>query len=188
MPDVPYQAGQAAAPPINPLLKPHGQIWVDDGEVNIDVGLSNRRTRLLWPGNVNLQFDGLPERRQVDYFKLMFPMSIVQTMANLTNEQLVRLNKSTTTSQEMFKYFGMRLNMTLDKSGCAIVDFWMTEQEEGSTFVPPNYGRFGMTRHRFQALSRCMRFAVYDEGIMNQVQLDYTPLPFLHRVMELFFY
>ena len=54
MPDVPYQAGQTAAPPLNPLLTPHGQIWVDDGEVNIDVGLSNRRTRLLWPGNANL--------------------------------------------------------------------------------------------------------------------------------------
>ena len=36
MPDVPYQAGQTAAPPLNPLLMPHGQIWVDDGEVNID--------------------------------------------------------------------------------------------------------------------------------------------------------
>ena len=118
----------------------------------------------------------------------MFPMSIVQTMVNLTNEQLVRLNKSTTTSQELFKYFGIRLNMMRDKPGCAIVDFWMTEQEERSTYVPPNYGRFSMTRHRFQALFRCMRFAVYDEGIMNEVQLDYTPLPFLHHVMELFFY
>lgn len=164
-------------PPL--YLRPHGQVWVDAGEVSIDVGISNRRARLLWPGNVNQLFDGHAERKELDYFKLMFPMSVMQTMVAHTNEQLVHLNKSTTTSQEMFKYFGIRLNMTLDKIGCPIVDFWMTEQEEGSTFVPPNYGRFGMSRHRFQALNRCMRFAEYDEGIINEVTPSCSDSPTL---------
>jgi hypothetical protein len=169
-----FQAqNEADLPPevADPNLSPHGQVWHDLGEVTIDVGVSNRRTRLLWPGNVNLQHDPLPIRTELDYFKLMFPMNIVETMLVHTNELLATHRKPNTTLLEMFKYFGIRLNMTLDKTGCPIEDFWMTEEIVGSTFVPPNYGRFGMTRHRFQTLSRCMRFADYDEGVINEVRL-----------------
>lgn len=175
LPPIPHQAAGPVVPPINPLLRPHGHVWEDAGEVTIDVGLSNRRTRLLWPANANLHFEALHVRKELEYFKLMFPMSVMQTMLDHTNEQLNHLKKSSTTAQEMFKYFGLRLNMTLDKTGCAIVNFWDTVQEEGSTFVPPNYGRFGMTRHRFQALSHCMRFSDYDEGIINEVRLGEIP-------------
>lgn len=188
MPDAPYQAEAPVVPPINPLLRPHGQVWKDEGEVTIDVGMSNRRTRLLWPGQLNQLYDGVA-KKELEYFKLMFPMSVMQTLLTHTNEQLGRFNKSTTTSQEMLQYFGLRLNMTLDKIGCPIVDFWMTDQEEGSTFVPPNYGRFGMSRHRFQALSRCMRFADYDEGVISEVvKLIQTSPTLLHHITQLFFY
>lgn len=171
MPFIPHHAAGPVVPPINPLLRPHGHVWEDSGEVTIDVGLSNRRTRLLWPANANLHFEAIHVRKELEYFKLMFPMSVVQIMLNHTNEQLNHFNKSTTTAQEMFKYFGLRLNMTLDKTGCGIVNFWDTVQEEGSTFVPPNYGRFGMSRHRFQVLSHCMRFADFDEGVISEVRL-----------------
>ena len=91
-------------------------------------------------------------------------------MLEHTNAMLASTRNSPTNVKEMFKYFGLRLNMTLDRTGVNIPDFWMTDDIEGSTFVPPNYGRFGMTRHRFQTLSRCMRFATFDEGIINEVK------------------
>jgi Transposase IS4 len=163
-------------PPVVPIVVPgvvpvavkHGQAWVADGEVSIDVGLNNRRTRILWPGNDNNPYDALPVRPELDYFKLMWPMHLNVTMLEQTNALLTRIRSPTTTLGEMFKYFGIRLNMTLDRVGVSISDFWNTQPTEGSTFVPPNYGRFGMTRHRFQTLSRCMRFADYDEGIVNE--------------------
>lgn len=168
LPFLPYP-GRAAPIPRDPLLSPHGQVWEDIGEVAVDVGLSNRRARLLWPGNLHRLYDAMPLRSELEYFKLMFPMSIVDTMLNHTNELLTNLGKSVTTAEEMFKYFGIRLNMTLEKTGCQINDFWMTDPMPGSTFVPPNYGKFGMTRHRFQMLSRCMRFTTFDDGIINDV-------------------
>ena len=43
---------------------------------------------------------------------------------------------------------------------------------EGSTFTPPDYGRFGMTRHRFQAISKCFRLSDFDEGIVEEVGIS----------------
>jgi hypothetical protein len=155
---------------VPPAVVNHGQPWYDEGEVTIDLGMCHRRTRLLWPGNPNDPNGPQPERPILEYFKLMYPMMHNQSMLEHTNAMLASTRNSPTNVKEMFKYFGLRLNMTLDRTGVNIPDFWMTDDIEGSTFVPPNYGRFGMTRHRFQTLSRCMRFATFDEGIINEVK------------------
>jgi hypothetical protein len=43
----------AAAPIGDPsLLSPHGLVWREDGEVSLDIGLSSRRTSLLWPDHL----------------------------------------------------------------------------------------------------------------------------------------
>jgi Transposase IS4 len=149
----------------------HGQVWYDKGEIEVDIGLSNRRTRILWSGNPNEPQGPQPLKPFLEYFKLMFPMTINQQMLDHTNASLAAHRFATTTTCELFKYFGLRLNMTLDRTGVNIPDFWMTAEVEGSTFVPPNYGRFGMSLHRFQTLSRCLRFAEYDEGVINEVRL-----------------
>ena len=106
----------------------------------------------------------------LDYFKLMYPMILNQTMLEHTNAMLPSLRNAPTTVKELFKCFGLGLNMTLDRTCANIPDFWMTDDVEGTTFDPPNYGGFGMTRHRLQILSRCLRFATYDEGIINKVR------------------
>lgn len=153
-----------------PVVIAHGQCWFDAGEVTIDHGISHRRTRLLWPGNPNDPHGPQPLRSMLEYFKLMYPMILNQSMLEHTNAMLHSLRNAPTSVKELFKYFGLRLNMTLDRTCANIPNFWMTDDVEGSTFVPPNYGRFGMTRHRFQILSRCLRFATYDEGIINEVR------------------
>ena len=56
------------ADPIDPNLLPNGHRWYDNGEVHEDRGLLNRRTRLLWPGMINLVGDPLPIRPELDYF------------------------------------------------------------------------------------------------------------------------
>jgi Transposase IS4 len=164
---VPDFAGHEEIPP---AVVNHGQAWYDEGEVGVDVGISHRRTRLLWPGNPNDPHGHQPLRPMLEYFKLMYPMILNQSMLEHTNAMLAKTRNSPTNIKEMFKYFGMRLNMTLDRTCVNIPDYWMTEETEGSTFVPPNYGRFVMTRHRFQTLSRCMRFDTFDEGVVNEVR------------------
>ena len=56
---------QQAIPP-ETHLRPNGKEWFEDGEVSIDVGLLNRRTRFLWPGNANLLGDPLLVRTGLD--------------------------------------------------------------------------------------------------------------------------
>jgi Transposase IS4 len=153
-----------------PVVTNHGQHWYDAGEVTLDHGVCHRRTRLLWPGNPNDPHGPQPLRPLLEYFKLMYPMILNQTMLEHTNAMLASVRNAPTTVRELFKYFGLRLNMTLERTCANIPDFWMTDDIEGSTFIPPNYGKYGMTRHRFQTLSRCLRFATFDEGIVNEVR------------------
>lgn len=61
--------------------------------------------------------------------------------------------------------------MTLDRKRLDIREYWEDQVREGSTFTPPDYGRFGMTRHRFQAISKCLRFSDFDEGIVEEVRI-----------------
>ena len=164
---------QGEAP--NPWLRPNGHQWSEDGEVSVDVGLLNRRTRLIWPGNVNLVGDPLPVRAEIDYFRLFYPMQLNHGTLDKTNEKLDPTGrKPRLTEDELLTYFGIRLNMTLDRKRLDVREYWEDEARPGTTFTPPDYGRFGMKRHRFQAISKCLRFSDYDEGIVNQVRTLHT--------------
>jgi hypothetical protein len=153
------------------LLSPNGQQWYDKGEVTVDLGINNSRTSLRWPGNINIRGDVQPVRTELDYFTLFWPHQINNEMLRFTNDLLVAKRYRETSEQEMLKFFGIRLAMTLDRAGLAIPDYWETQPIEGSTFQPSDYGRrYKMSRHRFQSLSYCQRFAEYDEGIISEVQ------------------
>lgn len=164
---------QQAIPPV-PHLRPNGKEWFEDGEVSIDVGLLNRRTRFIWPGNANLLGDPLPVRTELDYFRLLYPMQINHSTLQHTNAFLVRAGRGELNESELLKYYGIRLNMTLDRKRLDIREYWEEEVREGSTFQPPDYGKFGMTRHRFQYISSALRFSEYDEGLVNEVWYSTT--------------
>ena len=168
----PVMAVPQVANPLNPLLQPNGHQWYDNGEVSEDRGLLYRRTRLIWPGNVNLVGDPLPVRPELDYFRLFYPMQLNLGTVQRTNAKLDPTGrKPLLTEAELLTYYGIRLNMTLDRKRLDVREYWEDEVRPGSTFTPPDYGRFGMTRHRFQAISKCLRFADYDEGIIEEVRV-----------------
>ena len=100
-----------------PVFIAHGQCWFDAGKVTIYHDISHRHPRLLWPGNPH------PLRSMLDYFKLMYPMILNQTMLEHTNAMLPSLRNAPTTVKELFKCLGLRLNMTLDRTFANIPDF-----------------------------------------------------------------
>jgi hypothetical protein len=165
----------------NPLLNPNGQRWFDNGEVSIDLGINNSRTTLRWPGQVNVRGDeNIPNRTELDYFRLLYPMHENRRTLECTNAKLIHRHYAITTEEELFQYFGLRLNMTLQRSHLSVPEFWLKEAVEGSTFIPPNYGKYGMSRHRFEALSSCLRFSIFDEGIVAEVIFILLILFFFH--------
>ena len=170
-PVVVAQQAHPPGPPANPLLRPNGHQWRVDGEVSLDVGLLNRRTRLIWPGNANLLGDPLPVRAELDYFRLLYPMQLNQNTIQQTNAVLARAGRAVINESELLKYYGIRLNMTLDRSRLDIREYWEETPREGSTFCPPDYGKFGMTRHRFQYISSALRFSEFDDGVLNEVSI-----------------
>jgi Transposase IS4 len=98
-------------------------------------------------------------------------MQLNQSTIQHTNSVLIRANRGVITESELLKYFGIRLNMTLDRKRLDIREYWEEAHREGSTFSPPDYGKYGMTRHRFQYISSALRFSECDDGIVNEVSI-----------------
>lgn len=99
--------------------------------VSLDAGLLNRRNRLIWPGNANLLGDPLPVRAELDYFRLLNPMQLNQSTIQQTNAVLIRAGRAVINESELLKYYGIRLNMTLDRSRQDIREYWEETPREG---------------------------------------------------------
>ena len=140
-------------------------------EVLKDRGLLHRRTRLVWPGNINIVGDALSERKELNYFRLFYPMQLNPVTLLRTNANLISAGKKSLNESELLSYYGLRLNMTLDRRKLEVPEYWEEKERPGSTFIPPAYGKFGMTRHRFQDISGCLWFSNYDEGIVEEASL-----------------
>ena len=113
---------QQAIPPV-PHLRPNRKGWFEDGVVSIDVGLLNRRTRFVWPGNAKPLGDPLPVSTELDYFRLLYPMQISHSTLQHTNTVLVRAGRGELDESELLKYYGIRLNMMLDRKRLDIREY-----------------------------------------------------------------
>ena len=74
--DDPTAVGAAnGAEPVNNLLNPHGQQWVDNGEVVVDVGITNLSPQIKW----SIQPPDMPTA--LDFFDLSFPMDCISKVS-----------------------------------------------------------------------------------------------------------
>lgn len=148
----------------------NGQVWSEQGDVTMDAAgfrvfhtfLSSSR---LTPGI----------RSEMDYFEMMFPVDEWDHIVTETNQMMLSLGRyQPTTKAEVLKYLGLRLCMALERKHLDIAAYWNTEVDEGTVFQPENYGsRFGMSRNRFQLLSRCFRVDNFDERALDDVSILY---------------
>ena len=101
-----------AAEGADPLLSPHGQVYLDSGEVNIDPSNNSRYTRaftLNW-GTVAGVVDTFAVIKEIMYFYLLFPMIFLrQSIVVHTSNTLVSKGKRATTLGEILKFFGITL-------------------------------------------------------------------------------
>jgi hypothetical protein len=142
------------------------QIWRHEGEVTATTELPERRTELKWPARVQ-------RRSEIDYFFLMFPLPIVGQILQHTNIALsqAKPNTSELTRAEFFKYLGLRLTMAVSYPPMSVPDYFKTTQEAGSTCPITNFAeRFGMSRHRFQAITSALRFDTFEESNIDEVR------------------
>ena len=106
--------------------------------------------------------DPLPVRAELDYFRLLYPIQLNQSTIQQTNAVLVKAGRAVINESELLKYYESRSNMTLDRSRLDILEYWETPRE-GSTFCPPNYGKFGISSE--------LRFSKFDDGILYKVRI-----------------
>ena len=87
---------------------------------------------------MNLLGDPLPVRTELDYFRLFYPMQLNLATLEMTNDKLDPTGRKTRlTEHELLTYFGIRLNMTLDRKRLDVREYWEDEVRPGSTFTPP---------------------------------------------------
>ena len=103
--------------PVN--LRPHGQVWADEGEILVDPTVNNGQynlpIRINWGSIAQLQ-----DQTQMDpiqYFYLLFPMSFLRERCLvLTNLNLERVHKASTTIGEILRFFGITFDQDQKKA------------------------------------------------------------------------
>ena len=87
----------------------------------------------------------------------MFPPQRLTLTTQLASEQLRTANKSPTTTGEMMKFFGLLILIAKFEFGSR-ASLWSTTAP--SKHIPaPQLGRTGMSRHRFDATWKAIRFS-----------------------------
>jgi hypothetical protein len=191
-------AGSAGAPPnivqVQPLVfgeenhtiqlvkKVRGQqtddiVWTcrkdmpDALETNRFQGRCSLRWNLL-----NMRADD--EKREIDYWKLMYPPVALNEQLELTNANIDAWNADhpdvapvqRAEKWELVRVKGLRLAMSLQPVKRPIKWYWDKDTDATSVLTPPNFGeKFGMTRDRFEKLEQhtqyCARPPYNPDGI-----------------------
>ena len=93
-----------------------------------------RQPRLQWfRGIGNTAAEAATQKDIFDCFRLFFPDRCVQTILDLTNHNISNdANRvaGALSRGELWKYFGIRLAMSIDPCGGPIEDFWKQPTEE----------------------------------------------------------
>ena len=129
----------------------HGLEWTRVQNVSVNQFVGPRRKCLLSWGN-DLP---LTSRREIDFFLLLFPTEAADAAEKFTTEILEVGGLPALTRGEFYKFLGLMYAM-------CVVDFGERRHywKEGSNglFEYPAFGRV-MSRDRFEAILRCLRFA-----------------------------
>ncbi len=94
---------------------------------------------------------------RLEVFLQMFPPYQLSLMVRLTNEQLKRNNREPTTGGEIIKFFGMLVLITKFEFSRRASLWSKTSIHEFEP--PPNLGKTGMSRDRFDHLMQSIRFS-----------------------------
>lgn len=154
----------------DPRLRPHGQIYEDIGEITIDPSVNeqyNLPFRLNWGTLVINCYDPI---KAIIYFLLLFPMIFLNLIIVVnTNNNLRRLRKPVTSKAEVLRFFGITLSMSLDPTRGGVKSYWDDNEDLSDTIYQKKCynARFGMTRHRFQDLRKCLSFGPIPEDLVS---------------------
>lgn len=163
----------------DPRLRPHGQLWEDLGEINVDPVANQRYNlpfRLNWGQLVVERHNPI---KALTYFLLLFPMTFLFTVVIVhMNEKLREARKQETNKAEVLRMIGLTLSMALDPTRGGVRSYWDENEDlEGTIYQKKSYAtRFNMTRHRFEDLRRYMTFGPMPEDIVSYYIIIYRLL------------
>jgi len=112
-------------------------------------------------------------KREVDYWKLMFPPKTLNDQLSFTNRNIMQWNASHTDiapvspaeKWELVRVKGLRLAMALQPVKRPVKWYWQKEADPEDVFIPPNFGeRYGMSRERFEKLEQFTQYCERQVG------------------------
>lgn len=112
-------------------------------------------------------------KREVDYWKLMFPPKTLNDQLMFTNKNILQWNSShpevapvpPAEKWELVKVKGLRLAMALQPVKRPVKWYWQKEVDVDDVLMPPNFGeRYGMSRDRFERLEQFTQYAERQSG------------------------
>lgn len=112
----------------------------------------------------------LPEVNFIDYFKLMFPVAILETLLQSTSADIAHHHgslgahlKAPLKEDEFFRYLGMRLVMSLVHLSNND-EYWKVARAPNDLTEPMRFGEvYGISKHRFEIIEQHLRWSQPDQ-------------------------
>ena len=153
---------------------PHGRMWKWRESLLIDPSAGGRYNSIPHVRWSHVQ-ESQP-KTAYNYFTLLNPMCGLDSMLQCTNNNMNANGLSHLDKGEFLKFLGLRLAMACEPKRGPIHVYWITGSEPGSVFKGADFGHYGMTRHRFQDILKCLSFVPpHVEGTCTDVS-NYTKL------------
>ena len=119
------------------LLRPHGQVWVNEGDVVLDSSINHAYTLDSQLYLHDAQID-LHEVKAINYFYTLFPLHFLfGKVIPCTNEALRNNNKAPTSEAEILRFIGITLVMALEPSRGGVNSYWDANCDDLQTTIQP---------------------------------------------------
>ena len=145
-----------------PVATCHERNWYKDDaatmqRINGNIPYREWRLRTRVGVHITPGCDPRRSRSRLDYFLSMFPPEALTVIVNETNKQLRSKRIRETTAGEIIIFFGVMILMSRYEFG-ERRGLWSSEPS--FKYMPaPNFGRTGMSRHRYEEIWSCIRFS-----------------------------
>lgn len=105
----------------------------------------------------------------IEYFKLLFPEEFVPTILTHTNNYIVTHKRGTAiTKGRLYKYFGIRITMTLCATFGSYEEYFQDHHDSNSTIEHINFAtKYGMSLAEFKKITECLRFSAHDDKAID---------------------
>ena len=161
---IPAPGGVVPAPAT--LLAPHGRLWTAVDAVPVDAGMNHPQRTTTF----NFGHEYHEPKTALEYFMMMYPIATINgTLAGTTNNLRTFNRGNALTKGEWLRFLGYMYLIALNQARGSYADLWKAEGREGSYKPAMDFGKYGLSKNRFENLRASLALNEHPQPVGHQV-------------------